>query len=59
MLQNWGVVHEAPPGVQVMNPADPDPDDLVWDEPEEPEGQITTIKPDSTRSIALREDAWF
>jgi phage FluMu gp28-like protein len=59
MLQNWGVVHEAPPGVQVMNPADPDPEDLVWDEPEEPEGQVTTVTPDSTRSIALRPDAWY
>jgi hypothetical protein len=59
MLQNWGVVHEAPPGVKVLDPNEEEPEDALWDEPEEPEGQVTTVTPDSRRSIALRPEAWY
>lgn len=59
LLQNWGVVHEAPPGVRVLNLDEEYPEEAGWEEPEEPEGQVTTITPDSARAIALRDEAWF
>lgn len=59
LLQNWGVVHEAPPGVRVLNLDEEYPEEAGWEEPEEPEGQVTTLTPDSPRAIALRDDVWF
>lgn len=51
MLQNWGCVHEAPPGILVYDPVT-DPLD------EELEGVLQDLEPDSPEDIMANPAAW-
>lgn len=60
LLQNWGVVHDGPPGLQVFDPAAKSSERLLDppEEPEEPEGAVEIVRPDSAASIMSDPAAW-
>jgi len=58
LMEHWAVVHEAPPGIKLYDPEQPDPEADEPEEPEVDEGTAEEIVPDSPRQIALRPEAW-
>jgi hypothetical protein len=59
MLQNWGIVHEAPPGAVSLNTEGEDAaaeeDDEVF---EDGPHRVGTVEPDSYQDLLWRDSAW-